>query len=365
MPGSDVILYTHPADSARSDGGCAPARNNTSVGPFVRGEQTYNLPKTPTDLSQAPSRPGNHQRAPQPHSRRQSGSPQAPQYEVTTGPPQVVMSTFDRTGITAPSRQPHGRIVDSDNGEVKRGPSIEMAPPNLRKQGIQLDRNVKGTGDSYFSTLDPTYKIRTANFYVIGRVFLAVWAEPTGGGATSFTRGVMKNEFGELVFSKIRRFVVVRRGATYCTALPILTYGGKGVGKCGVTKSDHAIIYTGSAVPRPQASESPGRGEMPMRPVAILVDPDSPDSALDPMSRIDFRAVHTVQYNIKAKALGLVNSRSLASLETMFRNVLELPLPVQPPPPGRQSTDAKDEDGSDKTEDDQGGRAESEGENDE
>jgi hypothetical protein len=49
----------------------------------------------------------------------------------------------------------------------------------------------------------------------------------------------------------------------------------------------------------------------------------------------------------------------------MFRNVLELPVPFQPPPPGRQSADAKDEDGSDKTEDDQGGRAESEGENDE
>jgi hypothetical protein len=126
-----------------------------------------------------------------------------------------------------------------------------MAPTNLRKQGIQLDKDVKGTGDSYSSTLDPAYKIRTDKFYVIGKVFLVLWAEPAGGGATNCTRGVVKNEFGELVFSSIRRFVVVRRGATYCAALPILTYGGKGVGKRGVTKSDHAIIYTGSPEPRP------------------------------------------------------------------------------------------------------------------
>lgn len=293
----------------------------------------------------------------QPGSRSQHG----PQYRSSSGPSQGVTSRFARMGITPTTTQPHDRIVDSNDTEVRRGHPSQMTPPDLRRQGIPVYKNVKGTGESPSSPLHPAYKIRKAGFYDIGRVFLVLWSEPAGGKTTSYTRGTVENEFGERVFSKIRRFVVVRQGANYCTALPISTYGGQGVAKDGVTKSDHAIIYTGRSVPRPHPSEQPGRGESSMQPVSILVDPDSPDNVLDPLSRIDFRAVHTIQHNIKSKALGQVNSRSLASLETQFRNVLNLPAPVPPRArqrQRRQSADAGEKDGSDENGNDEDGGGE-------
>jgi hypothetical protein len=265
--------------------------------------------------------------------------------------------------IASTRTQGRGNIVDSDDTEVRSGPSNQITPPDLRIQGIITKKLVKGTGGSQSSTLHPTYTIRRASFYGIGRVFLMLWSEPAGGGATSFTRGIVQNEFGEPVFSKIRRFVVVRQGATSCTALPISTYGGQGVSKPGVTKSDHAIIYTGRREPQHLPKEEPERGERPMQPVSILVDPDSSKNVLDPLSRIDFRAVHTIQYNIKAKALGQVNRRSLEDLENQFRNVLALSVLVSPPAQRTrrmQSADAEDEDGGDENESDEDGGGEDE-----
>jgi hypothetical protein len=51
------------------------------------------------------------------------------------------------------------------------------------------------------------------------------------------------------------------QGAKYCSALPISTYGGQGVGKNGVVKSEHGIIYTGKDVPRLDPNELPRRNE--------------------------------------------------------------------------------------------------------
>jgi hypothetical protein len=210
--------------------------------------------------------------------------------------------------------------------------------------------------------LDDSYKMRRPGFYVPGRVFHMLWSEPAGAGATEVTYGTMVNHLGELVYSKVRRFVVIRQGRDSCTALPISTYGGKGVGKRGITKSDHAIIYTGN-LPQLLPTERPGREEHPIQPVAIRVDPDDRQNALDPMSRLDLRGVRTVQYNVKAKALGKVNDKSLPDLETLFRNALDLrdlvPRPAQRTQ-RRQAADAEDEDGSDENESDEDGGGENE-----
>jgi hypothetical protein len=170
------------------------------------------------------------------------------------------------------------------------------------------------------------FRIRDRRFYKTGRVFVILWAEPAGGGsATTFMqRGPVLNQLGERVFSKVRRFVIIREGAGYCSALPINTYGGQGVAKRGVKKSEHAVIYSGKTEPRIRTDELPKRGEDGMQPIPIRVDPDTRTEQLDPMSRINFGAVTTVQHNIKVKAFGLVNSASMDDLQYQFRNVWSL-----------------------------------------
>lgn len=147
--------------------------------------------------------------------------------------------------------------------------------------------------------------------------------------------------FGERIHQKVRRFVVVREADQFCTALyvdeellmvlfgcladktsPIGTYGGKGVSKDRVKKSDHAIIYSGRQPPQPVDNEMPKRGERGMRPNAIRVDPDEREDKLDPMSRIDFGKPHTVHHNLKVRSFGMVNGRSREQLLSQFKAVI-------------------------------------------
>jgi hypothetical protein len=162
---------------------------------------------------------------------------------------------------------------------------------------------------------------------VVGRVFKTLWAEPAGGGQTAVTLNTVENRFGERVHSKVRWFVVIRQthGAKYCSALPITTYGGTGVGRPGVVKSEHGIIYTGKDVPRLGQNELPRRNEDGIRSVPIRMDPDSPLDRLDPKARINFAAVHTVHHNVKVKSSGVVNAASISVLQQHFQNVWNPP----------------------------------------
>jgi len=193
-------------------------------------------------------------------------------------------------------------------------------PPNNNASSVKIDK------PELTDTLFKTYKVRPKprEFFTIGRVFLVLWSEPAGGTSrvTAWERGTVINHLGERVFSKVRRFVVVREAGTYCNALPVNTYGGKGVSKPSVRKSEHAIIFTGSTPPRPTALEMPKRrGEAPMQPVPIQVDMDNKGERLDPMSRLHLGGVTTVEHNIKVKAFGKVNKNSVDALRKQYANV--------------------------------------------
>ena len=102
-----------------------------------------------------------------------------------------------------------------------------------------------------------------------------------------------------------------------------MTYGGQGVGKLYVKKSDHAIIYSGRNPPASMSSERPARGELGMRSYAIRVDPDKRDEKLDPMSRIDFGKMHTIHHNLKVRPFGMVNDNSISHLLSQFEAVMK------------------------------------------
>jgi len=207
---------------------------------------------------------------------------------------------------------------------------IQNAPPtprNLQAEGITVQRELIGTAGSA-ERLFPDYIVRPSRFFCLGRVFLVLWAEPAGGNGsnagtivTMQERGTVLNHLGERVFSKVRRFVVIRESDQYCNALPITTYSGQGVAKPRVVKSEHAIIYTGRVPPQSRPNERPLRGDTGMRPLSIRVDPDNQTDRLDPMSRIHFGGVHQVHHNIKTKSLGIVNRQSIDALQSQFANV--------------------------------------------
>jgi hypothetical protein len=193
-------------------------------------------------------------------------------------------------------------------------------PPNNNIPSVKIDN------PELTKTLFPEYKVRLKprDYFKIGKVFLVLWSEPAGGTSkvTAWEKGTVLNQLGERVFSKVRRFVVIREGGTYCNALPINTYGGKGVSKRSANKSEHVIIFSGSAPPRPTALEMPQRrGEAPMQLTAIQVDMDRKGEGLDPMSRLDLGGVTKVEHNIKVKSLGNVNKSSVDALRKQYANV--------------------------------------------
>lgn len=103
---------------------------------------------------------------------------------------------------------------------------------------------------------------------------------------------------------------------------PVLTYNHQGVGRTGVKKCEHAIIYTGKTPPEPHRSERARRGEDGLL-LPIRVDPDDAAEKLDPWSRVDFGKVYSIEHNVKVRSLGKVNQASMKLLLYQFRRVWE------------------------------------------
>ena len=224
-----------------------------------------------------------------------------------------------------------GRFVEAANPDnavstrIQTGPADRITDPNLLRAGIRAERLLMGTGGDTERLFENfRRRDRPKTFFTVGKVFRVLWVEPAGESntvVTSLEPGTSYGRFGEPVFSKVRRFVVVREADNYCSALPIASYSGRGVAKQGVKKSEHGIIFTGKVAPEPLVGEEPSRGERGMRPDPIRVNPDNPADKLDDNSRIDYGKVHTIQHNIKVQSFGQVHPKSLNALLHQFRNV--------------------------------------------
>jgi hypothetical protein len=109
---------------------------------------------------------------------------------------------------------------------------------------------------------------------------------------------VTEQTTGEQIATKIRWFVVVREGNDFCSCLPIMTYGRQGVAKNGVIKYHHAVVYTSREEPAAQKNEAPRIGEKGLL-TSIRVRSKSRQEKLDPLSRINFSKIYTVEHNVK------------------------------------------------------------------
>ncbi|PVH81151.1 hypothetical protein DL98DRAFT_360724, partial [Cadophora sp. DSE1049] len=86
---------------------------------------------------------------------------------------------------------------------------------------------------------------------------------------------------------------------------PILTYGGRATLKSGAHGEDHAAVYCNQQTKRgPTMLE----GEN-MRKKPIKIDIRLPSEKLDPLSRLNYAKVYTVEHNVKVNFIGEVNRR--------------------------------------------------------
>ncbi|KAK5170652.1 uncharacterized protein LTR77_005241 [Saxophila tyrrhenica] len=270
------------------------------------------------------------------------------------GPPQVYRPMPIIPEVSTRNGQ---RIVDvHDPSTLVRtvfanAPANQITDPTLLRENPQAhaQRRLYGTGgeaDTERLFADYHRREQPRKFFTIGKVFLVLWVEPAGESTTLVTMaepGTSRGAFGERVFSKVRRFVVVREADNYCTCLPIVTNRGLGVAKRGVTKSEYSIIHTSAEVPPIKTAERPLQGEMGMRPRAIRVDADDPTDKLHDMSRLDYGKVHTIQHNIKVKKFGKVHPKSMNALVHQFSNVWNskrVLAPMGPPTEQPESSNA-------------------------
>lgn len=114
-------------------------------------------------------------------------------------------------------------------------------------------RHIAGT-PGYSETIDKTYTVRNYDwkkFFRVGRVFSTLWTDAMGANSDRVNPTfVSEVSFGEKVYSKVRRFIVVREGDRSVTCLPVTSYDGLGHRKSGIRLEDHGYIFSRRAPKR-------------------------------------------------------------------------------------------------------------------
>ncbi|KAK4950628.1 hypothetical protein LTR10_010621 [Elasticomyces elasticus] len=332
-PSANTPGYTLSNAASRA-GQQSPQSGQRMLASDMAGLQVGSRPNQPSQQIGGPSTPDFRPRNPQPQ-------PQLP------GPTRPTITQENGVQIVV-TQEPRSRVVS----KVGVGPAHLVTDPTLYSEGRRARGALYGT-DGEEEQLFSTFRIRRHSFYIRGRVFRVLWAEPAGEGSTdieSFVQGdqevpdenagFTQGRHGQSVYSKARRFVVIREGDYYCSVLPITSYGKQGVGKQGVKKSEHSIIYSHKPVSQPMPSERPDRGEAGMRTHAIQVTPDIATEKLDPFSRLDYGKIYTVHHNLKVESYGVVHPNSMDFLLSQWEEVFLDSMRAAHPSPNVSSSNA-------------------------
>jgi hypothetical protein len=160
-----------------------------------------------------------------------------------------------------------------------------------------------------------TYYVRRSKFFFEGRVFSIIMNETAGANSTANMNDYYSNPSlnavkykNNIVFTQVRRFVVVRTKREFCYACPIFTYSGKATTKKGVRPAEHGVAYSWGTEPR----LVPGEVGIKKASIAIVMAKDVPE--LEPASRIYYGIQHPIQYNLKVKEIGYVPQTHVPTL---------------------------------------------------
>jgi hypothetical protein len=198
------------------------------------------------------------------------------------------------------------------NAHAVSGVGTEKLEPSESMECSELDHPTNLIG----------YKVirNGKKFFTVGRVFAMLWTEPTGDKTDSGSLFISTIVFGERVYSKIRRFVVIKEGTRDCQCLPLSTFGGLGTKKPGLKQSDYAAVYEAGRDGYRRGRRAPTFPDEPglKKALAIFLEAKEP---IHQMSRINFRKVYTIEHNVKAKKIGRIVDDDLDRFKHYFRQV--------------------------------------------
>jgi Family of unknown function (DUF6590) len=164
------------------------------------------------------------------------------------------------------------------------------------------------------------YKVHHGSEYRVGTIFKILWAEPAGVNGSEISLNMMAStKYGESFVHKIRRFVVVKTFNGHCLCLAILTYAGQGYSKAGASADHHAALYSGDDGPYLLEREVGLTSRKPLK-----INLTSPSEKLDPLSRVNYAKVYTIEYNVKAFIIGRVAPKFRHQLLADLQNVLSM-----------------------------------------
>ncbi|KAK5948399.1 hypothetical protein OHC33_010573 [Knufia fluminis] len=176
--------------------------------------------------------------------------------------------------------------------------------------------------------LSPHYKVpeNGARFFVQGRVFALLWHESEGQrpqrkgdetdeltapeDADNLGKNRVKGSYGVIIFSHIRRMVVIKNRKGYCWCLPVGSYGGLGLKKKGLKREEidaHAIIHDS----RIDANPLTGEPTTTKRPIAVDL---APGQELSKASRLHFAKPCSVEWNTRVMDVSKVRADCIPAL---------------------------------------------------
>lgn len=125
---------------------------------------------------------------------------------------------------------------------------------------------------------------------------------------------VTETDNGELIYSNIRRFIIVNMRDGFSVGVPITTYGDKGVSAKKLSDKErraHAIVYDSDLT----ATLQPNEPAFPKDPIAVKMNKGK---TLWPSSRLYYAKPSSINHNIKVQHLGNVVRDQIRTLLLNF-----------------------------------------------
>ncbi|KAH4007064.1 hypothetical protein HBH64_007670 [Parastagonospora nodorum] len=186
-----------------------------------------------------------------------------------------------------------------------------------RGEGPRIDGTYIGPPSLHYEKIDGSFYVRNKDFFIEGKVFAVIMNETAGETTkippnpldynTSSSLNRVKYQ-DNIVYTNVRRFVVVRQRREFCFACPIFTYSGRATTKHGVRAAEHGVAYSWGSDPQLV------KGESGITKASIAVVMADGVGALTISSRIYYGIHHPIQYNVKVKDIGYVPQSHIPTL---------------------------------------------------
>lgn len=155
-------------------------------------------------------------------------------------------------------------------------------------------------------------------FFVVGRIFKAVWFEPATtdmlkrqAGPESWAN-TCQDFYGEKPVARFRWFVVVRRRLNHSLCFAITTFMGPGSKPNPGRPVDYVVMYPASVEPaKPYEEEGITRD-----PIAVIMEDEK--HFIAPIARLDCGRIYTVEDNLRTLKIGRVHPASLPLLDKYY-----------------------------------------------